>query len=160
MAYGVSMSSHTVFETPNVNYVAFVRRSFERQAFMATLGAAIESVEAGLVEISMPFRTELTQQHGFMHAGAIAAILDSACGYAALTLMPEGSAVLSVEYKINLLRPARGERFSARSRVVKPGSTLTFCEGKLIACADDEQRLVATMTATMMQVTNRPELEG
>src|SRR5262249_51699479 len=110
-----------------------VRASFPRQEAMKTLGIEILRVERGAVELAMAYSRSLTQQHGFIHAGIIATALDSACGYAAFSLMPDNAAVLTVEFKINLLAPARGERFSFRSRVVKAGRTLTVCEGQAVA---------------------------
>src|SRR5687768_15217532 len=110
-----------------------VRASFARQRAMATLGATLGRVARGEVEIHLPFREELTQQHGFVHAGVITAILDSACGYAALSTMDEGVGVLSVELKVNLLAPASGERFVARAEVLKAGRTLTVCRADAFA---------------------------
>lgn len=137
-----------------------VRGSFARQAFMATLGATLETVTAGEVVIALPFSDSLTQQHGFLHAGVLASVVDSACGYAALTLMPAGAAVLSVEFKVNMLAPAAGRRFRAVGRVRKAGRTVTVCEGELHAFADGatEGKLVALMQGTMMTVRDRPDL--
>jgi uncharacterized protein (TIGR00369 family) len=151
------VSSHTVRDP---DYAARVRRSFEAQAFMTTLGARLESVEPGEVVIALPDRADLTQQHGFLHAGVVAAVADSACGYAALTLMEPGAAVLSVEFKINLLAPARGERFEARAQVVKPGRTLMICTAEVRAIAGDPGTgvLVALMQGTMMTVRDRGAL--
>ncbi|MFT3883389.1 MAG: PaaI family thioesterase [Gemmatales bacterium] len=109
----------------NTSFERRVRDSFARQKVMETLGAVMSRVDEGMVEITLPYRVELTQQHGFLHAGIVATILDSACGYAAFSLMPADVAVLTVEYKINLMRPAKGERFVARARVVRPGKTVT-----------------------------------
>jgi len=100
----------------------------------------------------MPFRNDLCQQHGFLHAGIVTAIVDTACGYAALTLMPADSAVLSVEYKINFVSPAVGERMIARGRVTKPGRTVTVCGGDVYALGDGKEKLVATMLGTMMTI--------
>ena len=133
-----------------------VRDSFGRQAFMSMLGATLTSVEPGLVEIRLTPRPELTQQHGFVHAAAVAAIADSACGYAAFTLMPEGTGVLTAEYKINLLAPARGDALIARGRVVKEGRTLTVCQADVIAVADGVERTVALLQATVMTIRDRP----
>ena len=134
------------------DFEARVRASFARQRFMATLGATLERVAPGAVTIALPYRDDLTQQHGFLHAGAVTAVVDSACGYAALSLMEPGAGVLSVEFKINLLAPAAGERFVAAARVVKAGRTLTVCAGELTAGAG----VVAVMQATMMAVRDRP----
>ncbi len=132
-----------------------VRESFARQRAMATLGARLARVAPGEVEIELPFRAELTQQHGFLHAGVVTAVVDSACGYAALTLMPAGAAVLTAEYKVNLLAPADGERFLARGRVLRAGRTLTVCSGEVFAARGGEERQVAVMLATMATVTGR-----
>jgi uncharacterized protein (TIGR00369 family) len=134
-----------------------VRASFARQRVMSTLGAVLTRVEAGAVEIALPYRADLTQQHGFIHAGVVATILDSACGYAAFSLMPADVAVLTVEYKINLLRPAEGDRVLARARVLRAGKTLTVCAGDAFTERDGSERVVATMLAT---VTAVPEREG
>ena len=125
---------------------------------MATLGARILSVVPGEVLIELAWSDELAQQHGVLHAGAVAAIADSACGYAALSLMPPGSAVMSVEFKVNLLAPGRGERFLASGRVRRAGRTLSVCEGTVKAIQGSEEREVAVMTATMIRLDGRPEL--
>ena len=127
---------------------------------MATLGATLTRVEPGIVEIRLPFRPDLTQQHGFIHAAAVAAIADSACGYAAFTLMPAGTGVLSIEYKINLLAPAEGEALVARARVIRPGRTITVCWADVAASAAGAERAVATMVATMMTIRDRPDVVG
>ena len=125
---------------------------------MATLGARLVSVTPGEVVIELPWRDELGQQHGVLHAGAVAAVADSACGYAALSLMPAGAAVMSVEFKVNLLAPGRGDRFLAHGRVRRAGRTLTVCEGSVRAIDDDQEREVAIMTATMIRLDGRPDL--
>jgi uncharacterized protein (TIGR00369 family) len=117
-------------------------------------------IAPGNVVIELPFRADLTQQHGFIHAGIISTIADSACGYAAFTLMPPDAAVLTVEFKINLLAPARGERFIARARVVRSGRTLSTCAADVVAVEHGEARLAATMLATVMTVLDRPGLSG
>jgi uncharacterized protein (TIGR00369 family) len=132
-----------------------VRASFARQGLLAMLGAQVARVAPGEVDVEFAFDERLTQQHGYLHAGALTAVLDSACGYAALTLMPEEAAVLSVEFKVNLLAPAAGERFLAQGRIVRAGRTLTVCRGDAIAFAGDEERHVVTMIATMMAVGSR-----
>ncbi len=128
---------------------------------MATLGASLHTVAPGEVAIALPFAAGITQQHGFLHAGAVAAVIDSACGYAALTLMPPDAAVLSVEFKVNLLAPAAGHHFVAIGRVRRAGRTITVCEGELRAFATGHEvdgTLVALMQGTMMTVRDRPGL--
>jgi uncharacterized protein (TIGR00369 family) len=110
-----------------------VRASFARQQVMTTLGIEIGRLSPGEVELTMPYAAAYTQQHGFMHAGIVATALDSACGYAAFSLMPANAAVLTVEFKTSLLAPARGQRFLFQAQVVKPGKTLTFCEARAFA---------------------------
>ena len=127
-----------------------VRQSFSKQPFMSTLGADLTSVQEGTVEIRMPFSPRLTQQDGFLHAGAITAVLDSACGYAALSVAPAGHEVLSVEFKVNLLAPAVGEAFIAKAHVKRAGKTLTVCAADAFAVTGDKQKVVATMLATIM----------
>lgn len=144
------------FEAPDPGFEARVRASFARQAFMATLGATIVSIRPGEVVLEVPHRDDLTQQHGSLHAGVIAAVADSACGYAAFTLMPEDRAVLSVEFKTNLLAPARGERFRATARVVRSGRTLTVCTAEVVGVEGEKETLVAVMQATMIGLENRP----
>src|SRR5215470_18989171 len=126
-----------------------VRASFARQRAMHTLGVEITRLAAGKIELAMPYEAAFTQQHGFVHAGIMATVLDSACGYAAFSLMPADAAVLTVEFKTNLLAPARGDRFLFRARVVKPGKTLTVCEAQAFGFSGNEQRLVASMTGTL-----------
>jgi uncharacterized protein (TIGR00369 family) len=136
---------------------ARMRASFARQALMATLGITPGRVEPGAVDLLMSHRADLTQQHGFLHAGVLATALDSACGYAAFTLMPADAAVLTVEFKINLLAPARGPRFRFEGRVVKAGRTISVVDGRALQLdADDaDGQLVATLTATVMTVLGR-----
>lgn len=136
----------------NPDYQALVRSSFARQGLMTTFGAQLTRVEPGSVEIEVPFREELTQQHGLFHGGVTTSIADTACGYSAFTLMPPGSEVLSVEFKINLFAPARGDKLVARGRVVRSGRTLTVCQGDVYAVTRDGEVHVATMVATMMRV--------
>lgn len=122
---------------------------------MSTLGATLERVEAGAVDIALPWDARLTQQHGFVHAGALATIADSACGYAALSVMPADAAVLSVEFKINMLSPAEGPLLVARGRVLKPGRTIVVCRADVLSVRDGAEKLVATMQGTMMVVRDR-----
>ena len=142
------------------DFEARVRASFARQAAMATIGAEIAHVAPGEVDLRMPYRAELTQQHGFMHAGIIGTLADSACGYAAYTLMPADAAILSVEFKLNLLAPAAGDAFVARARVKKSGRTLSVVTADVFALQGGEERLVAAMQGTMMTVLDRPGLSG
>lgn len=148
------------FLPPDPLFASRVRASFARQQVMHTLGASLTLVEPGVVEIALPFHRDLTQQHGFLHAGIIGTILDSACGYAAFSLMPADKAVLSVEYKINLLAPAKGQRFVAKAQVIKAGRNLTVCTGEAFAYDHEKPKLVATMTATMMAIPEREDLQG
>jgi uncharacterized protein (TIGR00369 family) len=129
-----------------------VHANFARQQFMNTLGAELVSVTPGAVEIGFLFRPHLTQQNGFIHAGSITSVLDSACGYAALSVAPEGTDVLTVEFKVNLLAPAVGERFVARARVKRVGRTITVCAADAFAIRGTEEKLIATMLATIMAV--------
>jgi uncharacterized protein (TIGR00369 family) len=145
------------FEPQDPDFEARVRASFARQQVMATLGASLTRVAPGEVEIQLPFRQDLTQQNGFLHAGIVTTIIDSACGYAAFSLMPTGVNVLTVEYKVNLVAPAQGALFAARGRVIKPGRTITVCAGDVVALYDGAERLVATMQATMIAVSPRPD---
>jgi len=129
-----------------------VRSSFAAQGLMQHLGAELSRVEPGAVEITVRHRPELTQQHGYFHAGVTTSIADSACGYSALTLMGPGSEVLSVEFKINLFAPGRGEELVARARVIRSGRTITVCQGDVFAVADGTEVHCATMVATLMRV--------
>jgi uncharacterized protein (TIGR00369 family) len=132
--------------------VARVQASFARQQFMTTLGATLDAVRDGEVEIVLPFSAALTQQHGFIHAGAVTTIVYTACGFAALTKMPDDAAVLTTEFKLNLMSPAKGERLRAKGRVVRAGKTLIVCLGEVFAEQGGTSKQVALMTATMMVV--------
>jgi len=134
------------FKVRDPDFEGRVRENFEQQRVMQLIGAKLGAVEPGVVEIAVPFRDDLTQQDGYIHAGIVTTILDSACGYAAYTLMPAGSSVLSVEFKVNLLAPAKGTTIRARAEVKRAGRTLTVCSAD--AWADDS--LCATMLATMI----------
>ena len=138
--------------------LARVQASFDRQGMMTTLGVEVVAVEPGRVEMSLPHDDRFTQQHGFLHAGAVASVLDTACGYAAYSVMPPESAVLTATYTVNLLAPAAGERFSITGEVVRAGRTLVVCRGE--AFADGDQRPFAVMQATMTAVYNRPGIHG
>jgi uncharacterized protein (TIGR00369 family) len=153
-------SAKPAFQPRDPDFAARVRASFARQPFMATLGARLARVAAGEVDIELPFRGDLTQQHGFMHGGAVTAIADTACGYAAYTLMPADAGVLSVEFKINLVAPAAGEIMIARGRVTRSGRTLTVGTGEVWAAAGRSETLVATLLGTMMTVRGRPGIAG
>jgi uncharacterized protein (TIGR00369 family) len=143
----------------DTDFAQRVRDSFARQAVMATLGAALDAVEPGRVVLAMQHRPELTQQHGFLHAGIVATALDSACGYAAFTLMPADAAVLTIEFKTNLLAPARGPRFRFEGRVTKAGRTISVVDGRALQLDDaGNETLIATMTATVMTVMGRAGL--
>ena len=129
-----------------------VRESFARQQFMTTIRAELVRVAAGEVDIQLPYDPRLTQQHGFLHAGVVTAAVDSACGYAALTLLDADADVLTVELKVNLLEPATAQRLLARGRVLRPGRTLTVCRGDAVAVNDETETIVATLLTTMMRV--------
>ncbi len=140
------------FDPPDTDFESRVRLGFNLQLLMASIDARMTRVAPGEVHIELPFNQAWTQQHGYMHAGIITSIVDSACGFAAYTLMPAESGVLTVEYKVNFLSPARGERFIGIGRVIKPGRILTVCSGEVLALENGGQMLIATMQATMMAV--------
>lgn len=150
----------TAFQVRNPSYEAEARAGFAAQAMMRELGVEVDSIAPGTVTLSMPFDTRFTQQHGFLHGAVPSAVLDTACGFAAYTLMPPGSGVLTVEYKVSMLSPARGERFRFTGRVVKPGRTLIFTEGEAFAIAGGVEKRISTLTATMMTVTDREDVKG
>ena len=143
------------FEPKNPDYRNVVTATFDRQRAMRTFGISISRLEPGEVDLAMPYSLDWTQQNGFVHAGIITAGLDSACGIAAFTLMPSGSDILTVEFKTNLLAPAKGERFSFRAHVVKPGRTLTVCDASAFAETNGVESLIATMTGTLMALAPR-----
>jgi len=148
MAKSTSEMSH---RPSNPSFEQEVRASFSRQEAMRLIGAELTVVEPGVAEITLPYRGDLTQQHGYMHAGIVTTIADTASGYAAYTLMPANSQVLSVEFKMNLLRPAKGDRFLARAEVLKAGRTLTVVQANVFAQSEGEPKsLIATMLATMI----------
>ena len=138
--------------------LARVQASFDRQSMMSTLGVKVTSVQPGKVEMSLRHDDRFTQQHGFLHAGAVASVLDTACGYAAFSVMPPDAAVLTVTYTINLLAPAAGEQFAITGEVVRAGRTLVVCRGE--AFADGDKRPVAVMQATMTAVFGRSGISG
>lgn len=149
-----------ILETKNPMYAERVHDNFALQGAMHTLGARLGLVAVGAVDIEMAWAQGLTQQHGFLHAGVVSTALDSACGYAAFTLMEPEAEVLTIEFKINLLAPARGERFRMEGRVLKPGRTITVCEGRAYAISAGNEKLVATMGCTLMAVTGRADVGG
>jgi uncharacterized protein (TIGR00369 family) len=142
------------------DFDALIRESFARQTIMATIGATLETVEKGRAVIALPYAKHICQQHGFLHAGVVTTIVDSACGYAAFSMMPEGSAVLTVEFKVNLMSPAKGDRFIAEGRVVKAGRTLMVTQGEVTAFDGDKSATVAIITATMMRLEAKPGTVG
>jgi len=152
--------STPLFEPRCADFANRVRHSFTRQGAMQTLGASLSLVEPGAVDIEVPWAAGLTQQHGFLHAGMVATALDSACGYAGFTLMGPDAAVLTIEFKINLLAPAKGQRFRMEGRVIKPGRTITVCEGRAFAIDDHQEKVVATMGCTLMAVSGRDNIQG
>jgi uncharacterized protein (TIGR00369 family) len=137
--------------TPNPSFAEEIKASFAKQTIMGLIGAELSRVEPGIIEITLPYRADLAQQHGYLHAGIVTTIADSACGYAAYSLMPPKSEVLSVEFKVNLMRPAKGELFVALAEVVKSGRTLTVVRADVLGVDHSGKReLVATMLGTMM----------
>lgn len=140
----------------NPGYEARVRQSFAAQRAMAHIGATLEVVQPGFVEIHLPWRTKLTQQHGVIHGGIVSLVVDSACGFAALSLFPPGASVLAVEYKINFLAPARGSKLIGRGWVRKYGRTLTVCVGEAYVLNVGSEKLVASVLETLIQIHGRP----
>ena len=150
----------TEFSPKTTDYAQRVADSFARQAALATMGAQLISVEPGRVVMEMDHDDRFTQQHGFIHAGVTTTVLDTACGYAAFSLMPADAGVLTVELKTNLLAPAAGEKFIFEGRVVKPGRTVTFCEGEAFALNNGKKKRIATLSATMMTVLGRDDVKS
>jgi uncharacterized protein (TIGR00369 family) len=146
-----------VFQPSDPDYEKRVRASFARQGIMTTLGASLIRLVPGEAEIEFSYSPALTQHNGYIHAGVITTVVDSACGYAAYTLMPAESDVLSIEYKVNFMSPAMGETFRGVGRVVKAGRTVTVCSGDVIAVANGVEKVVATMLATMITMGRQPE---
>lgn len=147
------------FTVADADWAARTRDSFSRQGLMRHLGAELTRLEPGLVEIAVAYGSHLTQQHGLFHAGTGAAIADSAGGYAGYTLYPATAAVLTVEFKLNLLAPARGHRLRAVGRVIKPGRTLTICDLEVYAEEGDKTTLTAKGLQTLIRLEGRPETE-
>ena len=145
------------YEPKNPGYAERVRSSFERQPFMALIGAELTEIAPGRCEIQLPCRPDLAQQHGFVHGGALGGVIDSAMGYAGYSLAPAGASVLTVEYKINLVAPADGERIIARGRVVRAGRTLTVTRGDAYALKDGVETLCATAQQTLMILADTPD---
>jgi uncharacterized protein (TIGR00369 family) len=147
------------FQPQDPAYAERIRASFARQGAMDTIGATLAEVAPGRCVIELPWQQALTQQHGFLHAGMVATALDSACGYAASTLMPADAGILTIEYKINLLAPAQGQRFRMEGRVVKAGRTISVAEGRAFAVHDGREKLIATMGATLMTILGREGIQ-
>lgn len=139
-----------VMQLRNPSFAQEIQQSFNQQTVMALIGAELTRIDPGIVEITLPYRADLAQQHGYLHAGIVTTIADSACGYAAYSLMPSNSEVLSVEFKVNLLRPAKGETFLAAAEVVKSGKTLTVVRADVFGIDEGRRELIATMLATMI----------
>lgn len=145
------------FVAKDPDYQRRVRDSFARQTLMTTIGAELAEVGPGTCTLAMAYRRDLCQQHGFHHAGVTTALADSAAGYAAYSLMPPGSSVLTVEYKINLMAPAAGDRFLARGVVERAGRTLTVVRAEVSAIRDGEETVIAILLATMMCLADTPD---
>ena len=148
------------FEPKDPDFRARIAASFTRQTAMASLGVTIAHLEPGEIELAMPYSGAFTQQHGFIHAGIIATALDSACGYAAFSLLPPETAILTVEFKTSLLAPAKGERFTFIGQVVKPGRTITFCESQAFAYEGGASKLIATMSSSLIAILGREGVKG
>ncbi len=140
------------FQPSDPNYESRIRSSFDKQEAMKTIGANLVKVLPGEVHIEFSFIESLTQQHGYIHGGIIASVVDTACGYAACTLMSVDSEVLTIEYKVNFMSPAKGDRFKGIARVLKPGRNITVCSGDVIAIDKGKEKIIATMLATMISV--------
>ena len=140
------------FQVQDPDYETRIRKSFANQTAMSTLDVSIVKLAPGMIEFTMPYAANFTQQNGFLHAGILSAPLDSACGYAAYTLMPKDADILTVEFKVNLLAPAKGQSFRFVGNVVKPGRTLIFSEGRAYAIDNGNEKLIATMSGTLMTI--------
>ncbi len=152
--------SPTDFTAQTSDFEQRVRDSFAKQGAMHHVGVRMDSVQPGRVTLSVPMRPEVSQQHGFMHGGILSLALDTACGYAALSLMPADSGVLTIEFKINFVAPARGQRVRLVGQVLKPGRTITVVEGRACAVDGEREKLCATMVATMMTVSGRDDIRN
>ncbi|MGA8260837.1 MAG: PaaI family thioesterase [Arenicellales bacterium] len=149
--------ARAAFEVQDPGFEQRVRASFARQRVMSFIGATLDEVSAGYTQISLPYRPELSQQHGFFHGGIVGTIADSAAGYAGYTLMPGDASVLTVEYKLNLMAPADGERLIARGRVIRPGRTLVITGADVFAVKHDKERQCAVLLQTLMCMRQRPD---
>lgn len=145
------------FEPQDPGFAARVRASFARQQAMRLIGASLVLVEPGFCEIHLPWREDLTQQKGYVHGGVVGMIADSACGYAAYSLMPASASLVTVEYKINMLAPARRGLLVARGEVVKPGRTLSIASGEVFLRREGQNTLVAAMQQTLMMLPDTPD---
>lgn len=148
------------FQPADPHYRDRVRESFDKQGLMKTLGAELTAIRPGFCEIRMPYGEGLTQQHGFFHAGGLAAIVDTAGGYAGFTLFDESDGILTVEFKVNLVAPATGEAVIARGEVIRPGRTLCVTKGEVVSVVDGEEKVCALMQQTLMRIVNRPDVVG
>ena len=148
------------FEPVDELFAVRIRESFERQGLMKTLGATLEKIQPGHVEIEMPYADALSQQHGFFHAGGIASIVDTAGGYAGSSLFGPNDGVLTVEFKLNLMTPADGNHLTAVGKVIKAGRTLTVTQGEVFVEKSGERKLCALMQQTLMRIVDRPEITG
>jgi uncharacterized protein (TIGR00369 family) len=146
------MNAEKRFEPKSANFAERVRKIFAEQSIMQLIGARLARIEPGAIDIEIGYQKSLTQQNGFIHAGIITTIADSACGYAAFSLMPETADVLSVEFKVNLLAPAIGEKFLAQGRVLRAGKTLTVARGDVFAFEGTERKQIAAMQATIIRI--------
>lgn len=133
---------------------ARIRETFGLQKVMSTLGASLTQIQVGQVQIRWPYNLDFTQHNGFLHAGIVTTIVDTACGCAAYTQMSPESGVLTVEFKVNFLSPAKGDYFVATGQVIKAGQTITVCEGRVVAYTESSEKLIAVMQATMIQVNS------
>ncbi len=147
-------------DLPPADFRERITSSFQRQAAMRLIGAQLTRIEHGTVEIELPFDEKLTQQHGFLHAGIISAALDSACGYAAYSVIDPDASILTIEFKVNLMSPGRGDWFLFRGEVTKPGSNIIVADGRGYAIGDGPAKLIASMTGTMMVVRGREDVAG
>jgi len=148
------------FKPLDPNFKRRVQDALGRQKVMRTLGIEIAALKAGEITLTMPYVESYTQQHDFVHAGVVAIALDNACGGAAFSLMPAEADILTVEFKLNLLAPARGDRFVFKGKVVKPGRTITVCESQAFAIRGSEEKLIATMSGTLMALLEQPGIRA